>query len=115
MKSFILDKLQSCNVNTLKGCQPNQVEFIKKNKDKSLEDFQEMKREKESAVKALKKERSDAQAKLKEQEKNWSRTERNLNKALGLIKQFESAAKKGDSAEKKARRRKAAGEDSSEL
>mmetsp|Transcript_54499 Transcript_54499/g.162331 ORF Transcript_54499/g.162331 Transcript_54499/m.162331 type:complete len:106 (+) Transcript_54499:431-748(+) len=95
MKSFILEKLQTCNVKTLAGCQPNQVEFVKKNKDKSLEEFQEMKKEKETALKELKKERSEAQAKLKEQEKTWSRTERNLNKALGLIKQFETAAKKG--------------------
>mmetsp|Transcript_119818 Transcript_119818/g.373157 ORF Transcript_119818/g.373157 Transcript_119818/m.373157 type:complete len:102 (+) Transcript_119818:456-761(+) len=94
MKSFILEKLQTCNVKTLSGCQPNQVDFIKKNKDKSLEDFQEMKKEKETALKALKKERSEAQAKLKEQEKTWSRTERNLHKAIGLIKQFETAAKK---------------------
>mmetsp|Transcript_22679 Transcript_22679/g.63010 ORF Transcript_22679/g.63010 Transcript_22679/m.63010 type:complete len:115 (-) Transcript_22679:98-442(-) len=94
MKSFILEKLQTCNIKTLAGCQPNQVEFIKKNRGKSIQELQEMKKEKETTLKSLKKERSEAQAKLKEQEKAWSRNERNINKALGLIKQLESAAKK---------------------
>lgn len=93
MKSFILEKMQSCNVKTMKGCAPNQVEFIKKNKEKSIEEVTEMKVEKEIALKELKKERSEAQSKLREQEKNWSRTERNVNKALGLIKQIEKSMK----------------------
>lgn len=93
MKSFINEKLQSCNVKTQKGCAPNQLEFIKKNQDLSLDEFTALRKDKEGTLKELKKNRTAAQAKLREQEKEWSRTERNLNKALGLIKQMENIKK----------------------
>lgn len=102
MKQFINEKMQSCNVKTLKGCQPNQVDFIKKNKDLTADELGAMKKEKSDALKALKKERSEAQAKLREQEKGWSRTEKNINKALGLIKQLEKTAPKGEAKKEKA-------------
>mmetsp|Transcript_32702 Transcript_32702/g.91854 ORF Transcript_32702/g.91854 Transcript_32702/m.91854 type:complete len:106 (+) Transcript_32702:327-644(+) len=100
MKSFIDATLQTCNVKTLQGCQPNQVDFIKKSRGKTPEELQELRKEKDDALKALKKERKEAQDKLKEQEKVWSRNERNMNKAISLIKQLEKEAKKGDGKKK---------------
>jgi len=95
MKSFVSEKLQVCNAKTLAGCAPNQIDFIKKHKDSSTEELQALKKEKESALKDMKKERTAAQAELREKEKTWSRTERNMNKAIGLIKQLEKMSKSG--------------------
>lgn len=93
MKSFINDKLSSCNLKTKKGCAQNQIEFIEKNKDKTAAEITALRKEKEAILKEVKKNRTAAQATLREQEKEWGRTERNINKAMGLIKQLEKAAK----------------------
>lgn len=96
IKQFADEKLVTCNVATLKGCQPNQVEFIKKNKDKPPEEIGAALKEKETALADLKKERTKLRNELTDKEKNWSRNERNLNKAIALIKQIEKHAVKNN-------------------
>jgi len=103
MKSFINEKLVSCNVKTLKGCAKNQIEFIEKNKDSPLEDILALKKEKDDAIKDLKKERNKAKQELAEKEKTWGRNERNLQKAIGIIKQLEKQKKDEGAKAKKAK------------
>lgn len=96
IKAFAEDKLVTCSVKTLKGCAPNQVEFIKKNKERPVEEMTAALKEKEDSMKDLKKERTAARNNMTEREKDWSRKERNINKAMGLIKQLQkNAGKKG--------------------
>lgn len=94
IKRFAEEKLITCNIDTLKGCQPNQVQFIEKNKGKTVEEMGAALKDKEDALKDLKKERMVARNNMTEREKVWSRNERNINKAIGLIKQLQKGGKK---------------------
>jgi len=81
-------------VATSKGCNPQEVRFIEKTKDKSNEELAADKKEKEADLKATKAERAEAEKAHKELEKKWKSKETALNKALGLIGQFEKLNKK---------------------
>ena len=49
--------------------------------------------EKADELKALKKEKSEAEAELKAKQKDWKKKEGALNKATNILKQMEKAAK----------------------
>ena len=49
--------------------------------------------EKADEIKALKKEKSEAESELKAKQKDWKKKEGALNKATNILKQMEKAAK----------------------
>jgi len=85
-----------CDVKTKKGCAPNEVEFIDKWAGKSAEEISTEKSSRDAELKALRKEKADAQAELRKKEKEWTKKEKLVTKSLGLLKSLEKAAKKGE-------------------
>ena len=85
-----------CDVKTKDGCVANEIEFIDKNKDKSKDELTEMRKEKEADLKAVKKELSEAQAAWKVKEKEFTKKEKNLKKAIALAKDLEKAVGKSE-------------------
>lgn len=100
LSTFVKKTLASgCNVKTGKDCAPNEKQLIEKLKDKSLQELQDDIANKTALLKELKKERSAAQAEIREKEKTWTRQEKNYNKGLGILKQMEKLAKDGQKTE----------------
>mmetsp|Transcript_176 Transcript_176/g.565 ORF Transcript_176/g.565 Transcript_176/m.565 type:complete len:161 (-) Transcript_176:357-839(-) len=94
LKQFAESTLnKGCNALTGVGCAANEKTFIDKMKAKSAEEFAEEMKTKTTELAALKKEKSAAEAEWKEKEKGFKRKERNLNKALGILKQLEKTKK----------------------
>mmetsp|Transcript_9512 Transcript_9512/g.20989 ORF Transcript_9512/g.20989 Transcript_9512/m.20989 type:complete len:168 (-) Transcript_9512:199-702(-) len=100
LSSFVKKTLASgCNVKTGKDCAANEKQLIQKMKEKTLAELQDDITNKTALLKDLKKERSAAQAEMREKEKTWTRNEKNYNKALGILKQMEKLAKDGQKTE----------------
>jgi len=106
MKAFADKTLNtaSCDVTTKKGCLPNELTYIEKNEAKTMEELQTEMSEKEEALKELKKERSAAQAEMREKEKAWTKKEKLLKKASGILKQLEKKKGGGGGAKPKAKK-----------
>jgi len=81
-----------CDGLTGKGCNEQELRFIEKTKDKSAEELAEELKAKEADLKALKEEKKAAEKEFREKEKKWKSKETALNKAIGLVKQFQKAA-----------------------
>lgn len=95
MKQFAESKLNkpTCDAASKKGCAKNEVAFIEKHEAKSSEEIAAVLAEKADELKALKKEKSEAEADLKAKQKDWKKKEGALNKATNILKQMEKAAK----------------------
>jgi len=95
LKTFIEKNLNTkkCDVNNLDGCSAQEKTFIEKQKERTPEERTAERKEKEAELKDLKKERTDAQADLKAKEKEWTKKEKLLSKAIGLLKQFDGKKK----------------------
>merc|ERR1712227_339118 len=90
LKQFVESTFKpSCDPFTQKGCNDQEKRFIEKTKDLSADELVAMQKEKETELKAMKKERSDAQAELRDKEKKWKSKETALNKAVAILKQFQ--------------------------
>eukprot|EP01003_Olkasia_polycarbonata_P004543 NODE_370_length_952_cov_191.495017_g322_i0.p1 GENE.NODE_370_length_952_cov_191.495017_g322_i0~~NODE_370_length_952_cov_191.495017_g322_i0.p1 ORF type:complete len:167 (-),score=52.41 NODE_370_length_952_cov_191.495017_g322_i0:243-743(-) len=100
LKKFASDTLAvvPCDPTTLKNCAENEKAFINKNADKTAADLKEEIKTKSDELKALKTERSEAEAELKTKQKAWTRKETNINKALGILKLMEKAKVKAEKA-----------------
>jgi len=97
LKEFVEKTFKKpCDVKTKKGCAPNEVEFIEKWADKSAEEITTEKTSRDAELKALRKEKADAQAELRKKEKEWTKKEKLITKSLSLLKNLEKAAKKGE-------------------
>ena len=94
LKSFVDSTFKaSCDVLTGKGCNDQEKRYIEKTKDKSAAELAAERTEKETELKAVKKERTDAEKELADKAKKWKSKETALTKAVELVKQFEKAAK----------------------
>jgi protein disulfide-isomerase A6 len=96
LKQLVASKLDKpvCNAVTKKGCQKAEVEWIDKQEGTSLAELSEILVTKSDELKAIKKEKADAEKEFKEKEKEWKKKEKNLLKATGYLKQLEAEAKK---------------------
>merc|ERR1711935_558683 len=97
LKQFVETKLNkpACNVVTKKNCLPNELTFIEKNEGKTADELAAEIKTKNDALKAVKKERSDAEAALRKQEAEWKKKEKLITKATAILKQLEKGAKSG--------------------
>mmetsp|Transcript_71031 Transcript_71031/g.124994 ORF Transcript_71031/g.124994 Transcript_71031/m.124994 type:complete len:159 (-) Transcript_71031:320-796(-) len=87
LKGFVEKTLNvlPCNPKTLANCAKNEKEFIEKNKDKSVEELTADLEGKTAELKALKKERGDAEAELAAKQKAWKKKETLLTKATKIL------------------------------
>jgi len=102
LKGFVESTFKAlCDATTGKGCNPQELTFIEKTKDKSAEEIATELETKQADLKALKEEKKAAEKEMKEKEKKWKSKEVALNKAVDLLKQFQKAAGKPKKEEKK--------------
>jgi len=91
-----LDKGSSCDVVTLKGCQPIEKKFIEENSGKSASELAELRKQKDSEHKEEKKTFETAKAGFAEAEKTFKKEQKKNAMATNILKQLEkNAGKKG--------------------
>mmetsp|Transcript_65736 Transcript_65736/g.155275 ORF Transcript_65736/g.155275 Transcript_65736/m.155275 type:complete len:158 (+) Transcript_65736:169-642(+) len=89
LKAFVESTLnKGCNPQTGAGCAPNEKAYIDKVKAMSPEELKAEKTNKTETLKAVKKEKSEAEAEWKKTEKTLKKKETNINKALNLLKKL---------------------------
>mmetsp|Transcript_6561 Transcript_6561/g.17100 ORF Transcript_6561/g.17100 Transcript_6561/m.17100 type:complete len:161 (+) Transcript_6561:206-688(+) len=95
LKGFVESKLNKpvCNAVTKKGCAANEIAFIEKQAGKSKSEIADAKKEKEEELKTMKKELAEEKKAFTEKEKSFKKKEKTINKAVGILKQLEKAAK----------------------
>jgi hypothetical protein len=95
LKEFV-DKTfkKPCDWKTGTGCAPNEKEFIAKWSDKSAAEVKEELDKRNADLKAVRKEKSDAETELKTKIKEFTKKEKNMQKSLNLLKDMEKAKKK---------------------
>jgi len=94
LKSFVDRTFKaSCDVKTRKGCNPQEVRYLDKVGDKTLEELAEEKGIKTAALKELQAEKKAAEKAHKEAMKKVKKKEIALKKAVSLLKQLEKTNK----------------------
>jgi len=96
LKSFTEKNINkpNCNVVSKKGCKENEITFIEKNADKSVDELKQELAAKADELAELKKERKAAEKEFKEKEKEFKKKELLLSKASTILKQLEKEAAK---------------------
>jgi len=90
LKSFVDRTFKaSCDVKTRKGCNPQEVRYLEKVEDKTIEELAEEKSTKTAALKELQAEKRAAEKEHKEAMKKIKKQEIALKKAVTLLKQLE--------------------------
>jgi len=90
LKSFVDRTFKaSCDVKTQKGCNPQEIRYLEKVGDKSLEELVEEKGVKSAELKELKAEKKKVEKEHREIMKKFKKKEIALKKAVSLLKQLE--------------------------
>jgi hypothetical protein len=95
LKAYAEKRVQQCDVVTGANCAPNQKEYIEKYKAKTLDDASAAVLEKSSELKKIKAEREAAEIEIRTKQAEWKKKEKNLAKAMELLKKIEKAKQEG--------------------
>jgi len=94
LKSFVDRTFKaSCDVKTRKGCNPQEVRYLEKVGDKTVEELSEERNIKSAELKELTAEKKIAEKAHKEAMKKIKKKEIALKKAVSLLKQLEKTNK----------------------
>lgn len=96
LKSFVETKLNKpmCDVETKKGCKPNEITFIEKHQDMSASELMDVLKQKAQELVKVKKDKSEAEKEFKAKEKELKKEEVKIQTATNLLRQLEKVAAK---------------------